>query len=612
MITPRILYDNYAAASTTVQSASSEDVSFELIKLPDQARGRRWRTKTGWTIVPGFNDALPYWTTNDGWRIAYVAPGTYATGAAMATATVSAMNVGGSNPRTQLACSAWWRADSVVLTASGLVSQATDLSGNGRNVTQANTALQPLWVANVVDGRPGFYFNNTAGMGLDSTALMSTMLAATTGRGTVVTVFKLDSDATPSDMLWIAGSSGHFAAFYWNSGNSFNADAFDTANRQANKTVTTGVDKWHHGWWEYDGTNVAAYVSNANTAGAGTAAMSGNMHADVLASTFHLGGNTGAPLKGYILECIVFPTALTEAQRRAVTQYLKARYPSLVANDSTTAPTWTDTQGGSYNGTLKQFAFTTTAAQMTFPMSTGNPSNDRLSGVYKDLGFNLVDKTNTTAVSSMVADNVAYQSRAFVKLDFGSALAITSAVALDHNAGSGGTFTLEGNDVDLWVSPAVSQALTGDSAQRSAYFASSSRRWRRLVIDDVQNAAGYSELGVLFAGPYLQPPYPYSDTYQPGSNAFSQRTYGAYGSLHLDQRPRQRKWHIEFDTMDQATVDLFDAMETVTPPGRAFFFLFDAAAPTGIRYVELEDPIEYVPVPPIYFTVQMPIKEVLP
>jgi len=605
MITPRILYDNYAAAAATVQSASSEDVGFELIKLPDQARARRWRTKTGWTIVPGFNDEFPFWTTTDGFRIAHIVPGTYATAAAEAAALQTAMGIAGANP-IGIGASLWLRADSVTV-VNGLVSQMNDISGNGRHAAQAAAGLQGTFVANAVDGRPGVYFPGDVARGYSTSALMSTMLAATTGRSTIVWVFKLDSDASANDTFWWAGSAGHFMSALWSGGTGFGAQVFTTGDVTATKTASLGVNAWQHGWFEYDGSNVQSYISNANSAAAQNAAQTGNVHADVLNSVFNIGQS--AIFKGYLLELMIFPGTLSEPQRRQLTQYIKGRYPSVAANDTTTAPTWTDTNSVAYSSTTKKFSFSTTAAQLKLLGATTTPAASITASGYKDHGLTLVDKTGA---ATYTADNAAYQSRGYIKIDFGSALAITSTVALDHNAGSGGTFTLEGNDIDLWLSPAVSQSLTGDTVQRSAYFASSARRYRRLTIEDVQNTAGYSELGILFLGPYLQPPYPYSDRYKPGSNALSLRTYGSFGSLHLDTRPRQRKWDLEFDTMDQATVDLFEAMETVTPPGRAFFFLFDSAAPTGIRYVELQGPIEYQPVPPYYFTVAMPIQEVLP
>jgi hypothetical protein len=53
----------------------------------------------------------------------------------------------------------WWRADSVI-SAGGRVSQANDLSGNGRDIVQANGALQPGLAAGP-NGRPAFAFDGT-------------------------------------------------------------------------------------------------------------------------------------------------------------------------------------------------------------------------------------------------------------------------------------------------------------------------------------------------------------------------------------------------------------------------------------------------------------------
>lgn len=602
MAIPRILYDNKIAAAGTVLSASSEEITLPVLGLPDQARGRRWRSKTGWTIVPGFNDEFPYWTTNDLFRIAHIVPGTYATGAAKATALQTAMGLAGANPLA-IGPSLWLRADAVNVT-NGLITQFNDISGNNRHAAQASSALQATFVANAVDGRPGAYFPGDAARGYATSALMSAMLAATTGRSTIVWVFKLDSDAAANDGFWSAGSAGHFMSAYWSAGVNFSAQVYTTGDVTATKAAALGVNAWQNGWFEYDGTNVQSYMSDADSAAVQNAAQTGNVHADVLSSVLNIGQST--ILKGYLLELIVFPGTLGQPDRRQVVQYLRGRYPSMAANDATTAHTWTDTNTATYSATTKKFTVATNAAQLKILAATGTPVEDRTASAYIDLGFALSDKTGA---ATYTADNAAYQSRHWIKADLGSALAILSAIALDHNAGAAGTFTLQGNSIDLWLAPTQSQALSGDAAQRSAYFGSSSQRLLRLVIDDVQNTAGYSELGIWYAGPYFQPPA-WHTSWVPGYKDLGEESFAAFGAGHLNVKPRRDTHELRWNGVSNANRASFVTFTEATPVGKCFFFLFDTNALTNILYVTLASELQ-TPHGRKWWSVLMSIREAL-
>jgi hypothetical protein len=73
---------------------------------------------------------------------------------------------------------------------------------------------------------------------------------------------------------------------------------------------------------------------------------------------------------------------------------------------------------------------------------------------------------------------------------------------------SAGTVTLYGKtSANPWVSPGTTQALAGDDLtnKRILFFGSQSFRYWAFVFDDVQNTAGYTEVGILFVGTYWQP-----------------------------------------------------------------------------------------------------------
>jgi hypothetical protein len=609
-VDPRILRDNYTQLTASTLSASSYENGYEPSKLEDQARGRRWRSATGWTVSPGFNDEFQM-VSDAGGLIAHVAPGTYSTGASMATAWQNAANVAGYNPRT-LSASGWWRADAVTLDASGLVSAMTDLSGNGRNLSQATSGLRPLWVASAADSRPGLYYNGTLSQGLSSSALMSAMLTAVSGNGTVVVIARLDSDASASDPFWSAIGAGAYAGMFWTGGGNFSADSHDTAQRQAVKAPASGgVSQWHHLWWEWvAATGIIAMADDADDAAWTLTAATGNLHADILGATFNLGATSANGLKGYILEAIIFPSALNEAQRRGLVQYIEGRYPSVAANDTTTAASGLGTFTTAYGSTDKKFAIQNTTGGATvfeIPALTGSPSQDRLAGIYKDLGYTLTDKTGALTYTGT---NASYQSRHWIKADLGSAFGLTAGIALDHNAGSSGTFTVEGNSYDFWLSPTLSEALSGDSTQRSDYWASSSQRYWRLTIEDVQNTTGYSELGIWLLGTYLSPGA-YAISFEPGYDDLSAVTYATFGAPHLDERPQRNTYKLLWQSVSTTNYNNFVTFRGTTPIGRAFFILLDSAVLTGLKYVELQTPLKTTVSPPSVWDVEMLIREAL-
>jgi hypothetical protein len=584
---PRIFSvpDNLVMADGTAITASSYQNGFEPSKIADPARGAKWRSGTGWTFGPD-NNKFP--VGNDaGWLLAHIAAGTYATPALAATALESALNLSGFNPRSTLACSLWLRADSVVVDADNLISQATDLSGNSRHAVQTTPANKLLLVPNAVDGRPAMYSSGASAKGLATTALMSAMLAATTGRGTVVVVFKQDSDDVATKRLWFAGSGGHLAQMYWSGTTHYHADAYDSADRDADKTAALGVDKWQTAWWEYDGTNISAYVSNADTAAAANTAMSGNMHTDILNAVFQLGSS--AAWKGHIAEVIIFPTALTQTQRRGVTQYLEGQYPSLAANDTTTFESL-GTFSVSSTDVANKFTIYNGgggATQFLIPAATGVPSEDRLTAAYVDFGFAAVDRTGALGY---IGASAAYQSRQWIKMDLGAAAEAVACASLDASVSA--TVIIQANSVDSWESPPFSQVLSAGVREilYSVFSVGQTYRYWRLLINDVSgvvSAQGYTELAVLFLGSYVSLSdfrAGYIDSYQD----LSSRNYGPSGSLWSTENPQRDSYQMRWDGQTNTEKAAFVAMRPKTRLGLPFFMVFDETFdPGGWMYSEI-------------------------
>ena len=94
----RILHSNVIRENGIVLTPSSEAITFPAAFLTDQLRQKPWRTDTGWTIITGFNDRLPFERPPGTPHVAQVAAGHYLTGASLAVAVEAAMDVADAGP----------------------------------------------------------------------------------------------------------------------------------------------------------------------------------------------------------------------------------------------------------------------------------------------------------------------------------------------------------------------------------------------------------------------------------------------------------------------------------------------------------------------------------
>lgn len=92
----RWLTTNLTNASTATKSASSSATSNPVSYLGDALRSKKWRSATGWTIVSGWNDRIDF--NRGGVKAATITAGTYATGAALSAAIVTALTAADATP----------------------------------------------------------------------------------------------------------------------------------------------------------------------------------------------------------------------------------------------------------------------------------------------------------------------------------------------------------------------------------------------------------------------------------------------------------------------------------------------------------------------------------
>lgn len=190
-----------------------------------------------------------------------------------------------------------------------------------------------------------------------------------------------------------------------------------------------------------------------------------------------------------------------------------------------------------------------------------------------DTGFAVAD---TGSATSQMAGSVSYQSRHWIK----ASLAVAGpnpgcGIIINHNLSAGGTAVEQVSATDSWAAPSSTFTLVGDTTIRIVY-TTDIRQWRRLVISDVQNSAGYAEVGIWFVGVYTQPSVTYSIGWRKRWIEFSTATMGTHGALWQDQRPRLRGYSLNWSEIPAGDDVIIEAALAACPVGEALFLALDA------------------------------------
>jgi len=202
-----------------------------------------------------------------------------------------------------------------------------DLSGNSRNAAQSDAARQPSIIANGLNGRQVRRFdgsNDSLGGTLSSVSAMSVFAVFvptldSTASTSYARVFSQRGSATVNDF----DQTGHYIPILrdtltssfgsWASTGVRSAQAATTATAEVRSSIHSGT-----------------VISNFRN---GTAASTYSHNLGSNGSAYYVGGQfqsspaaTTGFLKGDIAEILVYPTALSTANRQAVQNYLGAKW----------------------------------------------------------------------------------------------------------------------------------------------------------------------------------------------------------------------------------------------------------------------------------------------
>jgi hypothetical protein len=279
---------------------------------------------------------------------------------------------------------------------------------------------------------------------------------------------------------------------------------------------------------------------------------------------------------------------------------------ALTAADAGAAP-WTCT----YNSGTAKF---TIGAAAAFDLRNNSGAN-KASSLAADLGWRTDQDTATAA--SLTADYASYKSREWVTVDLGSAQAVTCGLVIEHNLGASGTITQQGHPADTaagWAAPDVSDVLAGDSTIRLAYRASASKRYWRLLVNDVStNTAGFTELGVWFVGAYSEPSVNHSVDFTKTPQPLSTVVRAIGGSVRRDERPSFWVYEMSWLEVPEADRAQLAAWVAACPPGAPFFLAFDPTnAATSVVYGMFAAGVPQGMSGNLYWTVPLTVEEQLP
>ncbi len=238
----------------------------------------------------------------------------------------------------------WLKADAGTSSVSdgAAISLWQDQSGNAIDVSQATGVRQPIYRANVLNGFPAIEFDNNSSSGQNDfmTAPDHPMLDNTDGYTffAVTRMSHLNGEARNIMAKRVGVDNQHaFMMFYYtsnylfldidNSNNRFNSSPAAYANNVTN--IHGAV---------YDGTLAAANRSKIyegetlRRTSTESSALVADKNSPFVIGATHIGDSR--PFGGMIAEVIVYRTALNDASRIIVNNYLSAKYNSpLAAND---------------------------------------------------------------------------------------------------------------------------------------------------------------------------------------------------------------------------------------------------------------------------------------
>lgn len=379
----------------------------------------------------------------------------------------------------------WLKADAGTSTTTNVnpVSSWNDQSGNGINVGQTNSGQQPLFRTNILNGFPALQFDNvsTSGQNDFMWAPDNNLLDNTTGYSffMVVEMDYLGSARSIISKRTNIDSYESFMLFFYTGNNFFvDMDGLNDRFNTPSPSFTTNTPYLLNVM--YDGSLPASSRVKVfkeellKATGYESSNSVPNMPSPLVVGATHTGDNR--PFGGYMAEIIIYTTALNDASRIIVNNYLSAKYNlPLNANDYYAGDNGAN---GDYDFDVAGIGRTSNGSNNTFQASTcaglSLSVNSGLDiGDFVIAGHNTVNNDQITSdVGGMTGSNNSRWQRAWYVDVTNSGSSLNLGVEFDMSDGGFPSLTTgpASNYVLLyrtgttgnWTELAVANATPGD------------------------------------------------------------------------------------------------------------------------------------------------------
>lgn len=263
-----------------------------------------------------------------------------------------------------------------------------------------------------------------------------------------------------------------------------------------------------------------------------------------------------------------------------------------------------------YDPVTRKFEISHNATAFVLKWATGTnaPKNPAL-----DLGWTAAD---TGSSASHMSPNATTHSREYVLFDLGSAQTLKAGIVINHNAGTSGTFKLQGaaTAAGALTAPSTTQTLVGDADIRILYFSSQSYQHWALVIEDVANTDGFSQAGVVFGGDYLEMSAAPDHGFVKDRSEISRIEFADGGAQYQTERATRRIRRMSYSLLADSFGTTLETMLASIRAGRNFFFTLDPASnPSVTLYGYLPEGVsmQYAEAFPLLVNLSMDFHEAL-
>jgi hypothetical protein len=252
-------------------------------------------------------------------------------------------------------------------------------------------------------------------------------------------------------------------------------------------------------------------------------------------------------------------------------QGLAAAVTAAIAGTSGLANTYS----ASYSG---RFSIQRETGAAPFDLVFSDPS----SNLHVDLGFLSQDHTGSDVYQ---AERAALHSREYLAVDLGVEREIACAAVVGHLKGGSTTLLLaDGSRITLLPS--------ADDTLRLAFFAPRSVQSLRVLVDDIENEAGFSQVGVVFLGTFFEPSRAPQVGYRDGREDLSTIVRADQGAYFQSRKPTLRRWELDFGRLKTSDKAGLDEMAEKLGTGRPFFVALKNSS-DDTRYAVLASPLSY-------------------